>query len=184
MPSSASSVPSRYNAGLIVLHWLIALAIALAYGLTFLWEDVAPETRTTLRQLHMGLGATVLVLMIARIAIRLAAPAPADINQGKPLQRIAAHAVHGLLYLLAVLVPALGITFVQARGRGVSLYGLVTLPPVLENPVAPAISGALKEGHELLGNVLIALALFHIAAALYHQFIVRDGILARMSLRG
>ncbi len=181
--ASASSAPTRYNTGLIVLHWLIALMIAAAYGLTFLWEDVSPETKTVLRQMHTGLGVTILVLMLARIALRFAAPVPPDLNADNPLLRRIAHSVHGLLYLVAVLVPVLGIAFVQARGRGISLYGLYTIPPVFDAPLG-AIAGVLKDGHEFLGNALIALAAFHIAAALYHQFIVRDRILRRMSLRG
>ncbi|MBC3921088.1 cytochrome b [Undibacterium sp. CY18W] len=169
----------KYSNVSIVLHWLIALLIIAAFALGTIMTDMKfSPTKLQYFSYHKWLGVTVLALVAIRLLTRLfnkAPPYPA--NMGK-LQTQAANATHILLYVLMFAVPLSGYFYTLASGYPVVYLGLFQLP-VLMGP-NPELKETLKELHETLNYVMLALVLLHVAAALKHHFIDKDGLLNRM----
>lgn len=94
----------------------------------------------------------------------------------------AASAVHGLLYLLILAVPLSGWLMSSAKGVQTVWLGVLPLPDLVGKDKA---LGEVLEGlHEVLNYGLLTLVLLHVAAVAKHQFVNRDGLLARMRFRG
>ncbi|GAB3471278.1 cytochrome b [Massilia terrae] len=171
----------RYSLPAIVLHWLIALFIIGTFILGLVMTDIPGLSPTKLRYFswHKWLGVTVLGLAALRLLWRLA-KRPPPLPAGTPgWQQQAAHWMHILLYVLIVAVPVSGYAFTLAAGVPVVYFGVLPLP-VFFGP-DPVLKPVLREVHYWLDMSLAALVLLHVAAALKHQFIDRDGLLARMS---
>lgn len=168
----------RYTTTAIALHWLLALMIlgSLAVGLYMTSLPFSP-TRLKLFNWHKWAGVLILVLSAARLLWRLAHRPPAD----PPMpawQRRAARATHGLLYALFFAVPLAGWAYSSSAGFPVVLFGVLPLPDWM--PVNRELSETLKALHHWLAYALGGLVALHVAAALKHQFIDRDGLLLRM----
>lgn len=176
MPSLAPS--ARYSTPAIALHWVHALAIiaALAVGSYMTDLPVSPQ-RLKLYNWHKWLGITILTLSALRLLWRLGHRPPAD----PPMpawQRGAAHATHAALYLLFFAIPLIGWAYSSAAGFPVVVFGVLPLPDFV--PVSETLAETLKPWHGGLAKALAALIVLHVAAALKHQFIDRDGLLRRM----
>jgi cytochrome b561 len=87
-------------------------------------------------------------------------------------------AVHGLMYALFFAVPLVGWAYSSAAGFPIVWFGVLPLPDFV--PVDKALAEAIKPWHGWLAWTLAALVLLHVAAALQHHFIDRDGLLSRM----
>ena len=155
--------PAGYSSIQIGLHWLIAALVLfqLLFGESMVAATDAAEegqvlgsTDAVLATAHYWVGISILVLVAIRFAVRLrqGAPAAADDN---PLLALAAKATHWLFYALLVIVP---------------VTGLLT---VYVNP-------EIGEIHQLAKPAFIILIILHAGAALFHQFVLRDGTLMRM----
>ncbi len=169
---------SRYSTAAITMHWLAALMIlcALVMGVYMTSLDLSP-TRLKLYNWHKWLGISILVLSAVRLLWRIMKPPPDDIPM-RAWQRKAAHLTHGALYVLFFAVPLSGWMYSTAAGFPVVVFGLIPLPDL----VAPdkVLAPLLKQGHESLALALGALVVLHVAAALKHQLVDRDGLLSRM----
>ena len=135
------------------------------------------DTRAFLGSLHMMLGITVLLLVVARIAIRAQNRPPAIVPTPPAWQTGLSHLVHLVLYAAMVGMPLLGWAMVSAGGHSVPFYGL-SLPPIL--PEDKALSHELEEIHEFIGNALYYVIGLHAAAALIHHYVFKDNTLVRM----
>ncbi len=182
--SKPGAVPTqRYGAVAIALHWLLALALLVMLGAGWYMTGLpfSPQ-RLKLYNWHKWLGIAVLVLAALRLAWRLAhrPPAlPAHVTTAMPpWQRRAHHGVQRLLYVLFLVVPLVGWAYSSAAGFPVVFLGLLPLPDLL--PVNKPLAEAIKPWHAVAAYSLAALAAVHIAAALKHHFVDRDGLLARM----
>jgi cytochrome b561 len=169
----------RYTRTAISLHWLIALIILAGFSLGLYMHDL-PLSPQKLKYFswHKWMGITVFLLAVVRVGWRLTHGAPA-LPDGMPeWQRRAAAASHGLLYLLILVIPISGWLYSSASGVPVVYLGLIPLPDL----VAPnkALAEQLKLLHQTLNFTLAALVILHTAAALKHQFVDHDGLLARM----
>lgn len=172
-----------YTRTAVVLHWTIALLIFIAFPLgLYMHELPLSPTRLQLYSYHKWLGITVLLLSLARLAWRATHAAPPYPAGMAPWQRRAASAVHGLLYLLILAVPLSGWLMSSAKGVQTVWLGVLPLPDLVGKD--KALGEALEELHEILNYGLLTLVLFHVAAAAKHQFVDRDGLLARMRFRG
>jgi len=167
----------RYSRVAVAFHWTIA-ALVIFNIVVGLGHDPIPALRA-LMPAHKAIGLTVLALTALRVAWRLAhrpPPLPADTPSW---ERGAAHATHWTLYLLLVALPLSGWVMVsgpQGR-RPLSWFAAFDLPYL--PATSPAAEGAAK-AHGLLGWVMLALVLLHVAAALRHHLVLRDRVLARM----
>lgn len=165
-----------------LLHWLMALLI-----LTMLFIGVGmvasvSERHAWLVGIHKPLGIAILLLALVRLVVRLRRsppPLPADLPA---LQKLAAHASHWLLYALMIALPLIGWAMLSAGGYPVMLGSSLRLPPIWSfDPTAFAI---LRHLHTWLAMLLFVTFLAHLAAALYHGLVRRDGVLSSMTGMG
>ena len=169
----------RYSTGAIALHWLIALALAGELALGFAMPKDA--SGFALYQLHKSIGITILVLSIVRLGWRLTHARPAPIEGGAT--GFLASAVHVGFYVFMIVMPLSGWALVSSAPIDVPtvLFGVVPLPHL---PLGESVNGAAHEVHELLAFGGLALFALHVAGALRHHFLIKDGLLSRMSPRG
>ncbi|MEO6362975.1 MAG: cytochrome b [Caldimonas sp.] len=183
--------PARYNRTAVVLHWLIAALIVVNVGLAWSFDLLPDDWVRPVIDTHKSTGITVLGLVLLRILWRLAHPPPALPAYLSRRERIAAHAVHGVLYAVIVFLPLSGwlhdSAWKDAATHPMRLFGLVPWPRIgfiaTTEPVSKeALHTLFGIFHTGLGYVLYALLALHIGAALKHQFIDREPELQRMSL--
>ena len=168
---------ARYTRVAMWLHWVIALFIVVNLSIGLL-RGVFPVMRGWMPG-HKAIGLTVLALTLVRIGWRLAHPVPRLPATVPSWQRGAAHLVHGALYLLLLAMPLTGWLLVSGAERHpLDWFGLFPVPYL---PVAPATADAADRAHMVLGWSMLALVVVHVAAALGHRLVLRDGVLWRMA---
>ncbi len=162
-----------------ILHWLMAVCIlAMLFIGVGMVSTVAPKY-VPLLVTHKTLGTAVLVLALIRLAVRLryGAPAlPADLPE--PM-KLAAYGSHYLLYAMMIGIPLIGWGMLSAAAYPIVLYGGIRVPAIL--PQSDWLHTLLWNAHFYLGFALFALILMHIAAALFHALIRRDGVFQSMT---
>lgn len=168
----------RYGSVAQTLHWLIVLLLVGQVAAGMIAEEMPDGfDKLVLLARHKSVGVTILGLALLRVAWRfLDRPPPPP-----PMPRwqyLASRATHWGLYALLFAMPLTGWMMSSASNYPVSWFGLAQLPDL----VAPdrGLKELLGDTHKTLAKVLIALALLHVAAALKHQFLDRDGLLWRM----
>ena len=169
---------SEYTTPAIALHWLLAMALAVSFSVGLYMAELpfSPQ-RLKLYNWHKWAGVTILALSIARLLWRLTHRPPAELPM-PAWQARASHFTHSALYLLFFAVPLVGWAYSSAAGFPVVWFGVLPLPDFV--PVDKSLADAIKPWHGALAWALAALAVLHVAGALKHQFIDRDGLLARM----
>jgi cytochrome b561 len=177
---------TSYHGGAMALHWLTALMVVglLTSGTIMDGLQRGDPAKAQLLPIHASFGMTVLVLTLARIGLRFAAPPPKLGDAMAGWERIVARITHVLFYVLLLLLPLSGwvVTSVAPNAPTLQWFGLFDLPKL---PPPPGDQGAMVAQrvmgtHELLGKVMMALIALHVLAALRHAFILKDGVLGRM----
>jgi len=173
---SLKSSPTRYGKLPIAIHWLTALLIVMLFG-TGLAASSQTDSAATLAlvRFHVPLGIAVLALTLLRIVWwwfidRRPEPAP-----GQPrLQELAARVVHLGLYVVLMVLASSGIATLVLSGAMPAIIAGTTLPEF--DSLLPRLV------HSVVSKLMLALLALHIGAALWHQFIRRDRLLARMGI--
>ena len=172
-------VHRRFNPLQRLLHWLMAVCIlAMLFIGVGMVSTVMPKY-LTLVSIHKPLGIAILVLALIRLVVRLgygAPPLPADLPE--PM-KLAAYLSHYALYALMIGMPLIGWAMLSAAAYPVVLYGGVTLPAdraAERQPAFVAVGRAF-----LFGFAFFALILLHVAAALFHALVRRDGVFETMA---
>jgi len=139
------------------------------------------ESGFALYQLHKSVGITILLLSLARLAWRLTHRPPPAVEGG--FQGFLAKAVHTLLYAFMIGMPVTGWAVVSTSRIQVPtlLWGVIPWPHL---PISRALHQVAEEGHELLAWIGIALIVLHVAGAIRHQLLLKDGLLRRMAPGG
>ena len=168
----------HYTAPAMALHWLLALALLTSFSVGLYMADLplSPQ-RLKLINWHKWAGITILALSALRLLWRLTHEPPADVPMPVWQQR-AAHLTHAALYILFFAVPLVGWAYSSAAGFPVVWFGVLPLPDFVG--ADKALAEAIKPWHGALAWALAALVVAHVAAALKHHFIDRDGLLSRM----
>jgi cytochrome b561 len=175
MPSTS---PPRYSAVAITLHWLLAAALAAAFGVGLFMSDLETSPlKLRLYNWHKWAGVTILALSALRLAWRSTHPPPADVAMPH-WQRSVAHLTHRTMYGLFFAVPLAGWAYSSAAGFPVVLFGVLPLPDFV--PANKALAEAIEPLHAALAFTLAGVALVHVAAAIKHHFVDGDGLLRRM----
>lgn len=169
----------RYETGAVILHWTTAALIAAAFVLGLTVDDFPKAYSTAVVNLHSLIGLAILLLTVMRLAWRLAHRPPELPKSESVFVRQASRLTHLLMYFLMFAVPVIGLPTLFYRGRGLD-FGIFQIAPLL--PRTPEMFRPLTEVHELAAYALIGLAAGHIAAALYHQYVLRDDLLRRMAI--
>ena len=174
---------SRYSTTAIVLHWVLGLAILSLFGMGIYMTGLPFSLlRLKLYNWHKWAGMTILALSLLRLLWRMThrPPAlPAAIVRVMPAwQQHVHHATHVALYALFFIVPLIGWAYSSAAGFQIVMFSVLPLPDIL--PTDKALALFIKPWHEISAFALVGLALLHIAAALKHHWIDRDGLISRM----
>lgn len=174
---------TRYSAVAMLLHWLLAVLLVGLFCVGLYMADLpfSPQ-RLKLYNYHKWAGIVVLTLSLLRLLWRLTHRPPelpdAVLALMPGWQRLAHHATHGLMYLLFFAVPLIGWAYSSAAGFSIVVFGVLPLPDFVA--ADKALAEAIKPWHGLAAEALAVLVVLHVAAALKHQFIDRDGLLDRM----
>ena len=166
-----------------LMHWLtlafVAVLVPVGMAMTYRGKDlnIWDELTNTLYSGHKLAGFVLLWLIVIRLGYRLMKGAPADEPTLTPFQAFASHAVHWAMYALLIAIPVLGWIGVSAF-PALQVFAGASLPAI----VGPdrALAEQVLAVHGILARVLMLLVAVHIAAALYHHFVCKDGVLRRM----
>jgi cytochrome b561 len=168
----------HYGATAKLLHWLIAVLIAVQLPLGWLMPDIRRGmTPGVAMSAHISIGMTILVLIVLRLLWRLSHPVAPESTLPE-WQRVGSELVHWLLYLVVLLTTLTGWFFASYRGWTIHLYGVAPLPPLVAQ--GSPLGHDLGELHETLTWALLGLVGLHIAAALVHLLVYRDRVMHRM----
>jgi len=161
------------------LHWLMALLILglLALG-TYMSELPLSPQKLELYAWHKWAGVTVFLLVWLRLAWRVAHRPPGLPASLSPRMRLAAHAGHAALYVLMVLIPLSGWLMSSAKGFQTVWFGVLPIPDLIGKD--RLLGDILEETHEVLSSLLMLTLAGHVAAALWHHFVLKDDTLRRM----
>jgi cytochrome b561 len=168
----------QYGITAKVFHWLVVALLIVQYLIGWLMPDIhrgmKPGTGMTL---HISFGIVILILIVLRLAWRLAHPVAPE-SSLPPWQRISSEGVHWLLYALVLGTTITGWLFASFRGWGVSFFYLVPMPMLSSDNAAAgkAIDGL----HQVMEWSLLVVIGIHVAAALVHVLVYRDRIMQRM----
>ncbi len=169
--------PKRYHPLLVALHWLLALLIIFMLMVGLLSLKWMPNNPAKLLPLgfHMATGILILVLMLVRLVVRVTTKKPAPATAGNRFLDFIGKLTHYALYLFAILMAFSGIGISAQAGLAPIVFGASGAPLPEDFFVYPA-----RYGHGYIAIILIVLILLHFAAAMYHQFFRKDGLLSRM----
>lgn len=167
MSASAKPAPSGFSAAQIRLHWIVFVLIVLQYvlheSMAEAWKTIEDGGSVAFEPLvasHVFGGILVLLLVIWRLTIRARRGAPAAPENEPAILKLAAAATHFGLYALMILMPVSGMA---------AWFGRIEIA---------------AEAHGAMRIVLLALVALHVAGALYHQFVLKTDVLARMKRPG
>lgn len=171
----------RYSNVTVAFHWTtVILVLTQAYlGFAFHGMERGPA-RAELFTWHKTVGATILLLTLARLAYRLSNPPPPYSPDLPKWERIAGTWNHRLFYFLLIAMPLTGLTAVSAHEDGPTTELAFGIPL----PVIPGVSEQMGEtagsAHVVLVYILIASIVVHAGAALKHRFVDRWPVSGRM----
>lgn len=177
-PAADLSFTVSYPRRVLVLHWLTVAALITAAACILTRDELSSRAwRGWLMEGHRHAGLIVLLLFAARVLVRLGLRGrPHDHGTAWPL-RMVAGATHVVLYAMLLGMPLLGWALSSAQGHLVHFFGL-TLPPLVGED--EDLADTLQTWHVDAAWVLLGLICMHIGAALWHHFVLRDGVLRRM----
>ncbi len=159
-------------------HWLMALLIVVNGGLGLYMTELKPSMdKISVYAIHKSIGLTVLALFVLRLSWRWFDPRPRDLPMPR-WQKIAAHTAHGALYLLMLAMPLSGWLFNSAHGNPLQWFKLFNLPALVGKN--KALADFLRDTHETLFWILVAVLVLHVGGALIHHYRERDNTLRRM----
>lgn len=167
----------------VLLHWVLGLALVGLFVVGNYMADLPfSPSRLKLYNWHKWAGMLILFLSGLRLLWRITHPAPplpAALSAAMPQwQYRAYHATHVALYALFFIVPLVGWAYSSAAGFPVVLFGVLPLPDWVG--ADKALAEAIKPWHAASAWALAVLVVLHVAAALKHHFIDKDGLLDRM----
>ena len=169
----------RFNPLQRTLHWLMAICILAMLFIGVGMVSTVASDYLTLVNIHKPLGIAILVLALIRLVVRLrygAPPLPLDLPE--PM-KLAAYLSHYALYALMIAMPLIGWAMLSAAEYPVVLWPAVWLPRIM--PLNPSLHTLLWNAHFYLAFLFFALILMHLAAALFHGLIRRDGVFDSMA---
>lgn len=173
----------RYPTCLRRLHWAVAAGVAVQLALGWGSEAIDGDAGMRLLRIHFQLGMVLLALMLLRLACRLVRRMPAA-DAGEPRwRRLAARSVHVALYLLLFLLPVSGYVIWVWMEAPLDVLGVLRVPRLFVPPADDETWRAIAwYVHYACVWLLSALVALHVAAALWHQWVRRDGLVSRRML--
>ncbi|WP_227429095.1 cytochrome b [Psychrobacter sp. I-STPA6b] len=184
MPIESSHSPSlntqltrkdKWSLSSRIFHWGSVLLLLITWLLIFFRDS---GEGYTFINLHKAFGVSLLLWMVARFINRFVTRDPVPIAMSK-WQKGVSHFVHFALYLLLFAMPIAGILMSMYGGHGVSMFGLFEIPPLVETNRSTA--RFFNDVHvDILWPMIVLFTAIHVGGALFHQFVQKDNLLARM----
>lgn len=178
-PTSAATIlaqrPPRYDAITIMLHWLTAVFFGLLWAGGQTIDALGSEWTPLLRSVHICLGVFLTVVLATRVLWHVTSGRRLS-TADHGLQHQIARVTHYVLYLLAGVTVALGVTTAWLHGDAV--FGLFAFPGGVRE-----LGHTVHGFHALAANAVLILAGLHAAAALFHNYVLRDRVMQRMLFR-
>jgi cytochrome b561 len=168
---------ARYGSTAIAFHWLMFVLVVCVGILGLLHDSWPKSTQRFWINIHALLGLLLWLVLFARLFWRISHRPPAPADSGGLFARRLASFVHAVLYALLFVIPIIGIVTFVYHGR-VFNFGLFSID--LRIASNRAIFHPTEEWHGYLAYALFCFAGMHALIALWHQFVLRDGLLARM----
>jgi cytochrome b561 len=168
-----------FHPALRIVHWSMA---AMVMAMLFVGVGMVSTTGPaylTLLSLHRPLGVAILALVLIRLPLRLATGAPALPQDLPAAHKGIAKASHVLLYASMLAMPLIGWAMLSAGGYPVRMTASLILPPILPHDLRTY--AWLRQAHTVIAMLFFALVVAHLAAALMHGLIRRDGVLRSMT---
>lgn len=170
--------PAKYDAVAQLLHW--SMAIMLAYLIFFSQFEAMPEVLVKDKmRLHSGIGLLIIFLGVFRWYWRKHQPQPVTVTYPSAWQGKVSRFVHHAFYTLFLISPLLGMLLAGLVSYEVRVFGLFEISSWLED--SETKRSLINSLHGLSADIMLFLLVLHIAAALYHQFIIRNNLLHRMT---
>jgi cytochrome b561 len=166
----------------VTFHWVVVALVLTQVVIGFTFAELLPRgpERAALFTWHKTLGATILLLTLARLAYRLRNPPPPFPPELPRWRRIVAVWNHRLFYLMLILLPLTGL--IAVSGGAASWF-----TPLVGGIPLPVVPGISEEAGDTSGDVhvmlvvtTVALLLLHVGAAIYQQFFEHDRTAGRM----
>jgi len=177
---SSGSRTVRYRKVVMWIHWITAMLVLMQIYIGFTFHAMPRGTpeREFVFGWHKTWGVLILLLALARLAVRLMNPPPPFPKDYPQWKRLVAVWTHRLFYFLLIVLPLTGLAAASGRAKD----GWVQLQLGLRIPAIPGIpkDNEFHEVHEMLVWVTIGLLVLHVSAALYNQFFDRSGVSGRM----
>ena len=168
---------ARYRPVAITFHWVMFLLVAIVGVLGLLHDSWPKATQAWWINMHAVLGIALWLILLARFTYRLRHPPPALPAEVGALSRRFSNPVHLALYALLFVIPLIGVVTFVYHGR-VFNFGLFQVDPgIVKNS---AVFHPTEDIHGYLAYTLFGLAGVHALAALWHRFVLHDGVVARM----
>lgn len=161
-------------------HWATVALLVVLFGLAWTFDWIGPSNLSvTLVDLHRSFGILLFLVVVARLAWRATHRIDPMPDVSPRWERWLASSVQGALYLCLLAMPILGWAASATSGETIRAFGL-TLPDLLT--MNEDRSDRLFELHGTLAWVLLGLVALHVAGALRHHFVKRDGLIGRMRI--
>ncbi|MEK1871763.1 MAG: cytochrome b [Rhizobium altiplani] len=173
-----TDIKTRFSAVQRLLHWLMAIGILAMLFIGVGMVSTIGRQYVPLLITHKTLGIAILVLALVRLLVRFVSGAPALPADLPEPMRLAAHLSHVGLYALMIGMPLIGWAMMSAAAYPIVLFGGIRLPPIL--PQSASLHTMLWSAHFYLAFAFFALVMVHLAAALFHGLVRRDGVLQTM----
>lgn len=170
---------THFHPALRLVHWLMALAILTMLFIGVGMVSTVSALHGALVNLHKPLGIMILLLVVLRLWLRFRTATPSLPASIPPLQRALAHLSHWALYAMMLAQPLVGWAMLSAAGYPVTLGGGIVLPPIA--PVNNDWYALLRPLHSLIAFALFLTIMVHLAAALLHALVLRDGVFNSMA---
>jgi cytochrome b561 len=181
----------KFSAATVSLHWIVAITI---FGLWPLGFYMARVRNYSLWPWHQSTGTVLFVFIVIRLAWRFKNGWPQPVSVYTRAEQILAKIVHWTLVVALVVMPLSGLVSGYAGGYDITVFGWQILPDnpnhavvaadaihkLRVNPRSEALHDFLQQVHIVMSRILAAAVLLHIAGALKHHLIDRDGTLRRM----
>ena len=170
---------NRYTKTAMSLHWLMAILLVCLFAVgIYMHELPLSPWKLQVYSWHKWAGVTAFILVLARLAWRFThKPPPLPVNMSISAKS-AAHAGHALLYILMIAIPLTGWLMSSAKGIQTVYFGIIPIPDLLAKN--KELGKLLRDVHEILNLILVAVVIGHIGAALKHHLIDKDDVLTRM----
>ena len=172
----ANPSPSRYHPLQVTLHWLIVVLLVAAFPLGKYMSGLPNDAaKLPYLAIHLALGGLTLIVIMIRLIARLRLPRPAHAATGNVFLDWLGKAVHYALYALVFLMTLSGVSLSIKSGLMPIVFGGsgATLPADFHDFTARLV-------HGVAAPALLILVLLHVAGVIYHQFRLKNNLLARM----